>query len=67
MTPTDTEPSAPAWLVLPTYNEASNLEAIISAIREPLDPPPHVLVVDDSSPDGTGQLADRLADEPPDV
>jgi dolichol-phosphate mannosyltransferase len=67
MTPADTEPSTPAWLVLPTYNEASNLEAIVGAIREALDPPPHVLVVDDSSPDGTGEIADRLAAEHPDV
>ncbi len=67
MTVTDTESTAPAWLVLPTYNEASNLEAIVGAIRESLEPTPHVLVVDDSSPDGTGEIADRLAIAHPDV
>ncbi len=67
MTTTDTETGPPAWLVLPTYNEVSNLEAIVGAIREPLDPPPHILVVDDSSPDGTGEIADRLAAAHPDV
>jgi dolichol-phosphate mannosyltransferase len=55
------------WLVVPTYNEASNIEAIVTAVRERLDPPRHVLVVDDSSPDGTGQIADRLAAEHSDV
>jgi dolichol-phosphate mannosyltransferase len=55
------------WLVLPTYNEASNLEGIVAAVRERLAPPRHVLVVDDSSPDGTGEIADRLAAEHPDV
>jgi dolichol-phosphate mannosyltransferase len=55
-----------AWLVLPTYNEAENVEAIVRASL------PHlastgldhrVLVVDDGSPDGTGEIADRLAAE----
>ena len=55
------------WLVVPTYNEASNIEAIVTAVRERLDPPRQVLVVDDSSPDGTGQIADRLAAEHSDV
>jgi dolichol-phosphate mannosyltransferase len=55
------------WLVLPTYNEASNLEAIVGAALERLPPPRRVLVVDDSSPDGTGKVADRLAAENPDV
>jgi len=51
------------WLVLPTYNEASNLEAIVAAVRARLPTGATVLVVDDSSPDGTGRLADRLAGE----
>ena len=67
MTPTDNESRATTWLVLPTYNEASNLEAIVGAIREQLDPPPHILVVDDSSPDGTGEIADHLAAAHPDI
>ncbi len=51
----------PVWLVLPTYNEAANLEPIVAAIRERLPANRRVLVVDDASPDGTGELADRLA------
>jgi dolichol-phosphate mannosyltransferase len=47
-------------VVLPTYNERENLEAIVPAILEAL-PEAQVLVVDDNSPDGTGQLADTLA------
>jgi dolichol-phosphate mannosyltransferase len=50
--------------VLPTYDERQNLEPIVRAIRSELDrcAPDHtVLVVDDSSPDGTGDLADALA------
>jgi dolichol-phosphate mannosyltransferase len=57
----------PAWLVLPTYNEASNLESIVEAIRGQLREPRRVLVVDDASPDGTGRIADRLATEHDDV
>ncbi|MGH2965695.1 MAG: polyprenol monophosphomannose synthase [Solirubrobacterales bacterium] len=67
MTAPNTEDGAPMWLVVPTYNEASNIEAIVTAVRERLDPPRQVLVVDDSSPDGTGQIADRLAAEHSDV
>ena len=52
--------SAPTWVVLPTYNEAENLEAISAAIFAAL-PEATLLVVDDSSPDGTGAIAERLA------
>ncbi len=45
---------------LPTYNERENLEAMLRALA---DKGVRVLVVDDSSPDGTGELADRLAGE----
>jgi len=55
------------WLVLPTYNEADNLEAIAGAALERLPAERRLLVVDDSSPDGTGEIADRLAAEDPDV
>lgn len=48
------------WVVLPTYNEIENLESIAGAILEAL-PQGRLLVVDDASPDGTGQLADTLA------
>jgi dolichol-phosphate mannosyltransferase len=59
-----------AWLVLPTYNEAENIEAIVHAALPELaraSPEHRVLVVDDNSPDGTGQIADRLAAESPNV
>jgi dolichol-phosphate mannosyltransferase len=51
----------PAWLVLPTYNEAGNLERFVAAARENLPDSAQILVVDDNSPDGTGEIADRLA------
>jgi dolichol-phosphate mannosyltransferase len=57
-------PAEPALVVVPTYNERPNLEALVHGIRA------HgcaVLVVDDSSPDGTGELADRLAADDPAV
>ena len=58
-----------AWLILPTYNEAENIEAIVLAAAAALTEAPcesfRVLVVDDGSPDGTGQLAERLAAEHP--
>ncbi len=55
-----------AWLVLPTYNEAENVEAVVGAALTQLastGAEHHVLVVDDGSPDGTGDIADRLASE----
>jgi dolichol-phosphate mannosyltransferase len=51
------------WLVLPTYNEAANLEGIVAAALQALPAGSRVLVIDDSSPDGTGEIADRLAAE----
>ncbi|MGH3995532.1 MAG: polyprenol monophosphomannose synthase, partial [Pseudonocardiaceae bacterium] len=55
-----------AWLILPTYNEAENLEAMVWAALPQLASTGHepvILVVDDASPDGTGKIADRLAAE----
>ncbi|MGH2358699.1 MAG: polyprenol monophosphomannose synthase [Candidatus Limnocylindria bacterium] len=48
------------WVVLPTYNERENLEPMVAAILVAL-PEGRLLVVDDRSPDGTGELADTLA------
>ncbi|MBH0203267.1 MAG: polyprenol monophosphomannose synthase [Nitrospira sp.] len=46
-------------IVLPTYNERANLEALVRAIRQYLVT--DILIVDDNSPDGTGELADQLS------
>jgi dolichol-phosphate mannosyltransferase len=54
--------STPAWLVLPTYNEAENIEAFVAAALAKLPGSAQVLIVDDSSPDGTGAIAERLAE-----
>ena len=51
----------PAWLVLPTYDEAPNVEAIVEAILAKMPASSRVLIVDDNSPDGTGEIAERLA------
>jgi dolichol-phosphate mannosyltransferase len=58
------------WLILPTYNEADNLEPLVRAVLPRLEGtglPHRVLIVDDDSPDGTGEVADRLATELPPV
>ena len=47
-------------VVIPTYNEAGNIESIVERLRS-ANPQVHVLIADDNSPDGTGQIADRLA------
>jgi dolichol-phosphate mannosyltransferase len=54
--------TGPAWLVLPTYNEAENVEAFVEAARAKLPASARVLIVDDSSPDGTGDIAEGLAE-----
>lgn len=59
--------AAEVWLVLPTYNEAENLEPIVAAIRAALPSSRKLLIVDDASPDGTGRIADRLAADHADV
>jgi len=51
---------ADTWVVMPTYNEAPNIERIGRAILEEL-PGATLLVVDDGSPDGTGRIADAMA------
>jgi dolichol-phosphate mannosyltransferase len=63
-------PPGPAWVVLPTYNERANLEPFVLALESVLNhvAPEHaVLVVDDCSPDGTGDVAERLAGTHPSV
>jgi dolichol-phosphate mannosyltransferase len=49
-------------VVLPTYNEAENIDPMLRAIREAA-PSTDILVVDDNSPDGTGKMAEVLGDE----
>jgi dolichol-phosphate mannosyltransferase len=58
----------PAWLILPTYNEAENLGPLVRAALPVLAHAApggehRLLIVDDNSPDGTGEIADRLAEE----
>ena len=52
-------------ICLPTYNEVENLEPMVRTLGEVLPEGGRVLVIDDSSPDGTGELADRLEAELP--
>ncbi|MDF1543742.1 MAG: polyprenol monophosphomannose synthase [bacterium] len=51
-----------ALIIFPTYNERENIEKIVHAVL-PLDPRINVLIVDDNSPDGTGNIADRLSEQ----
>jgi dolichol-phosphate mannosyltransferase len=59
--------SARIWLVIPTYNEAENVGPIVRAVAEEMTKLApgefRILVVDDNSPDGTGALADQVAQE----
>ncbi len=55
-----------ALIIFPTYNEKENIEIIIPAALDK-DPRLNILVVDDSSPDGTGEIADRMAAENPKI
>jgi dolichol-phosphate mannosyltransferase len=67
MTDPAASPSFPdTWVVMPTYDEAQNVDGISDAILTAL-PGCHLLIVDDASPDGTGVLADALAARAPRV
>lgn len=59
-----TERMAQTLVVVPTYNEKENIEAFTEAVFTHL-PSAHILIVDDNSPDGTGAIADRLAEANP--
>lgn len=55
-------PLGTVLVIIPTYNEAENIEPLVGRVREAV-PEAHVLIADDDSPDGTGKLADELAAE----
>ncbi len=56
-----TAPGDSVLVIIPTYNERENLESIVGRLQAAV-PQAHALVVDDGSPDGTGDLADKLSD-----
>jgi len=58
---------AESWVVIPTYNEAANIGDLVEAVRARTPDRTTILIVDDSSPDGTGEIADRLAAASDDV
>jgi dolichol-phosphate mannosyltransferase len=53
----------PAWVVLPTYEEAATIERLVGEVRSKLPADAQILIVDDNSPDGTGEIAAGLASE----
>lgn len=58
--PTQLESLGQILVVIPTYNEADNVESIVQRTIDSVDDV-HILIADDNSPDGTGEIADRLA------
>jgi dolichol-phosphate mannosyltransferase len=65
-TPSAADPTGRTVIVVPTYDEVANLRPLLAAV-DAAAPDLDVLVVDDASPDGTGQLADRIAATDPRV
>lgn len=59
-------PDTKITVVIPTYNEAENLARLVAALLAQPVPNLHLLIADDNSPDGTGRIADELAEEHPD-
>jgi dolichol-phosphate mannosyltransferase len=59
--------SGPVWVILPTYDEAGNIERMVEAVAAKLSAGDRILIVDDNSPDGTGEIADRIAAADPRV
>ncbi len=55
-------PTGPPVVVVPTYQEAENIETLLRGVRAAV-PEAHVLVVDDDSPDGTGDLAEKVGSQ----
>jgi len=55
------------YIILPTYNEKENLSELVGQIFSLNIPALHIIIVDDNSPDGTGVIADHLAQERPEV
>ncbi len=53
------------YIILPTYNEAQNLDPMVNQLRGLALPDPHILIIDDNSQDGTGAIADRLREQHP--
>jgi dolichol-phosphate mannosyltransferase len=64
--PAADQPIGQTVIVMPTYNERQNLESVAGRVRAAL-PEADLLVVDDNSPDGTGDIADKLAETDPHV
>ena len=58
--------AGPVAVIVPTYNERDNIEIIATRVRGAV-PGAHLLVVDDNSPDGTGEIADKLASKDPQI
>lgn len=55
------------WVIIPTYNEAQNIEELLNSIINLKLEDLHVLVVDDNSPDGTGKIANQMANNHPKI